>query len=153
MTSRNERAEASANVAEMHKAPFAPCRRARAYQIIVGEGGLTMIRGLVVLCVLACTNVAAPAQSPPGNLSPAQFDLACAMVTGAEMGASQNEKNSPRRDMAITIFTFYIGRLSGRDDSKDWNAIVRGHAVELQQQARSQKMFDTCLDFYTSKIK
>jgi hypothetical protein len=54
------------------------------------------------------------------------FDLACAMVAGAEMGASQNEQNIPRRDMAVTIFTFYLGRLSGRDDSEDWNAIVRG---------------------------
>jgi hypothetical protein len=94
--------------------------------------------------------VAALAQSPPGNLSPKDFDLACAMVAGAEMGASQNEQ---KRDMAVTIWTFYLGRLSGRDDSKDWNAIVRGRVAELQEAVRSPKLVDTCLDFYISKTK
>jgi hypothetical protein len=102
---------------------------------------------------LIAANVAAVAQSRPRNLSPGDFDLACAMVAGAEMGASQNEQNIPRRDMAVTIFTFYLGRLSGRDDSKDWNAIIRGRVAELKEAVRSQKMVDTCLDFYISKIK
>jgi hypothetical protein len=85
--------------------------------------------------------------------SPADFDLACAIVTGAEMGASQNEQNVQRRDMALTLLAFYIGRLSGRDDSKDWNAIARGRVAELQQGARSSKLFDACLDLYISKIQ
>jgi hypothetical protein len=101
---------------------------------------------------IGLTATLAVAQSRP-DLSPKDFDLACAMVAGAEMGASQNEQNIPRRDMAVTMFTFYLGRLSGRDDSKDWNAIVRGRVAELQEAVRSQKMVDTCLDFYISKIK
>ena len=53
----------------------------------------------------------------------------------------------------MTIFTFYLGRLSGRDDSKDWNAIVKSRIAELQEAVRSPKMVDACLDFYISKIK
>ena len=79
---------------------------------------------LAVGCFLIAADVAAPAQSPAGNLSPKDFDLACAVVAGAEMGASQKEQNIPRRDAAVTIFVFYLGRLSGRDDSKDWNAMT-----------------------------
>ncbi len=111
------------------------------------------VLALALSCFLIAEHVAALAQSGPGNLSPKDFDLACAVVAGAEMGASQNEQNMPRRDMAVTIFTFYLGRLSGRDDSKDWNAIVRGRVAELQEAVRSQKLMDTCLNFYTSKIK
>lgn len=89
----------------------------------------TTIRSVLCLavgCFLISVDIAALAQSPPGNLSPRDFDLACAVAAGAEMGASQNEQNIPRRDMALTIFVFYLGRLSGRDDSKDWNAIAWG---------------------------
>jgi len=52
MTSRNERAEASANVAEMHKAPFAPLSEGWGLSDNGCEGGLTVISGLVVLCAL-----------------------------------------------------------------------------------------------------
>jgi len=108
---------------------------------------------LAVGCFLIAADVAALAQSPPGNLSPRDFDLACAVAAGAEMGASQSEQNIPRRDMALRIFIFYLGRLGGRDDSKDWNAIAWGRVAELQQEARSSQMLDRCLSFYNSKTK
>jgi uncharacterized MAPEG superfamily protein len=108
---------------------------------------------LAVGCFLIAADVAALAQSPPGNLSPRDFDLACAVAAGAEMGASQKEQNNARRDAALAIFVFYLGRLSGRDDSKDWNAIAWGRVAELQQEARSSKTLDRCLDLYNSKIK
>jgi hypothetical protein len=108
---------------------------------------------LAVGCFLIAADVAALAQSPPGNLSPRDFDLACAVVAGAEMGTSQNEQNIPRRDMAVRIFTFYLGRLSVRDDSKDWNAIAWGRVAELQQDVRSSEMLKRCVDLYISKTK
>src|SRR5262249_4548455 len=108
---------------------------------------------LAVGCFLIAADVAALAQSPPGNLSPRDFDLACAVVAGAEMGVSQNEQNIPRRDMAVTIFAFYLGRLSGRDDSKDWNAIAWGRVAELHQDTRSSEMLDRCVHLYLSKTK
>jgi hypothetical protein len=55
--------------------------------------------------------------------------------------------------MAVTIFAFYLGRLSGRDDSKDWNAIAWGRVAALQQEARSSQMLDRCVHLYISKTK
>jgi hypothetical protein len=129
--------------------------------IKVEERGLMIMRRsimrsvlcLAVGCFLIAVYVAALAQSPPGHLSPGDFDLACAVVAGAEMGASQSEQNIPRRDMAVTIFAFYLGRLSGRDDSKNWNAIAWGRVAELQQDARSSEMLKRCADLYLSKTK
>jgi hypothetical protein len=103
--------------------------------------------------LLFAEGIPASAQSPPGNLSPTQFDLVCAMVSGAEMGASQNAKDVPRRNMYTTLFSYYLGRLSGRDDTKDWNGIVRGRVAELQQAARSPEMLERCSNFYMSKIE
>jgi len=102
---------------------------------------------------LIAAEVAALAQSPPKNLSRGDFDLACAVAAGEEMGASQTEQNIPRRDMALKLFVFYLGRLTGRDDSKDWNAIAWGRVAELQEEARSSEMLDRCLGFYNSKTK
>jgi hypothetical protein len=108
---------------------------------------------IIVVVIWAVIYTNALAQSPPANLSPRDFDLACAVAAGAEMGASQNEQDIPRRDMAVRIFIFYLGRLSGRDDSKDWNAIAWGRVSELQQEARSSQVLDRCLGFYNSKTK
>jgi hypothetical protein len=116
----------------------------------------TIMRSLLCLaaaCFLIAADIAAPAQSPPGNPSPRDFDLACAVAAGAEMGVSQNERDIPRRDMALRIFIFYLGRLTGRDDSKDWNAIAWGRVAELKQEARSSEMLDRCLNLYNSKTK
>ena len=111
------------------------------------------VLSLAAGCSLIPANSAAPAQLTPGNLSPKDFDLACAVAAGAEMGASQNEQNAPRRDMAVRIFIFYLGRLSGRDDSKDWNAMAWGGVARLQQDMGSSQVFDRCVSLYTSKTK
>jgi hypothetical protein len=66
---------------------------------------------------------------------------------------SQNANDVPRRDMYTTLFSFYLGRLSGRDDTKDWNAIARGRVAEWQQAARCPKMLERCSNFYISKIE
>ena len=117
-----------------------------------------IMKAILVALAASCSfliaaTVVALAQSPPGNLSPRDFDLACAVAAGAEMGASQNEQNISRRDMAVTIFAFYLGRLSGRDDSKDWNTIAWGRVAELQRDTRSSEMLDRCARLYLSKTK
>jgi hypothetical protein len=115
-----------------------------------------IMRSVLCLAVgwsLIAADLAVLAQSSPKNLSRGDFDLACAVAAGSEMGASQTEQNIPRRDMALTLFVFYLGRLTGRDDSKDWNAIAWGRVAELQQEARSPEILDRCLGFYNSKTK
>jgi hypothetical protein len=125
----------------------------RRFPISAPLPALRSVLSLAVGCFLIGADVAALAQSPPANLSPRDFDLACAVAAGAEMGASQNEQDIPRRDMAVRTFIFYLGRLSGRDDSKDWNAIAWARVSELQQEARSSQVLDRCLGFYNSKTK
>jgi hypothetical protein len=108
------------------------------YKALRERALMTIMRSVLCLavgCFLIAVDVAALAQSPPGNLSPRDFDLACAVAAAADIGVSQNEQNIPRRDVAVRMFIFYLGRLSGRDDSKDSNAIAWGRVAELQQQA------------------
>ena len=85
------------------------------------------------------------------SVSPKEFDMACAMTTGAEMGA--NSQSSEKRGASFTLFTFYLGRLSGRDDGTDWNKVVLGRVAELKDRARSDGLFKSCMDFYLSKIQ
>ena len=117
----------------------------------------TIMRSVLCLaigCFLTAADAAAAlAQSAPGNLSRADFDLACAVAAGSEMGASQTEQNIPRRDMALKLFVFYLGRLTGRDDRKDWNAIAWGRVAQLQQEAPASEILNHCLGFYNSKTK
>lgn len=54
---------------------------------------------------------------------------------------------------AFTLFVFYLGRLSGRDDSTDWNKVALGRVAELKDKARSDLLFSSCMDFYISKIQ
>ena len=86
-----------------------------------------------------------------GTLSPKDFDMACAMTNGAEMASDQQD--AKKRSAAFTLFVFYLGRLSGRDDSTDWNKVVLGRVAELKERARSDQLFTSCMDFYISKIK
>jgi hypothetical protein len=111
------------------------------------------VLSLAVGCFLIAADIAALAQSQLGNLSPKDFDLACAVAAAANIGVSQNEQNIPRRDVAVRMFIFYLGRLSGRDDSKDWNKIAWGRVVELPQEARSSQILGGCLNLYNSKTK
>jgi len=55
--------------------------------------------------------------------------------------------------MALALHTFYLGRLSGRDDTKDWHKIALGRVAELQDKARSSELLKACLNFYLAKIK
>jgi hypothetical protein len=48
-----------------------------------------------------------------------EIDLACAITAGAEMGASP--KGSADHSAALMVWTFYLGRLSARDDTINWN--------------------------------
>jgi hypothetical protein len=78
------------------------------------------------------------------------FDFACAIATGAQMSLSQNQSYSAG---AIAAFSFYLGRLSVRDDTTDWTVVVQGRIAEKQYAAPSPRLLTTCLDFYTSKLK
>jgi hypothetical protein len=84
------------------------------------------------------------------NLSPKDLDLACAITSGAEIRS--NPGNIEVQTAASTLWVFYIGRLSARDDATDWNNVVLGHIAEMGDKARSPDLFASCTDFFSSKI-
>jgi hypothetical protein len=108
-------------------------------------------RKVAVLLAILAAPILPRAALAAGNLSPKDFDVACAMTNGAEMGA--NPQGSEKRGAAFTLFVFYLGRLSGRDDTIDWNKVVLGRVAELKDKARSDVLFSSCMDFYISKIQ
>jgi hypothetical protein len=79
------------------------------------------------------------------------FDLACAVVSGAEIAT--NKPGSAERNMALDISFFYLGRLSGRDDRTYWTAVVNGRLAELKTKAKAPDLFGACAEFFTKKIQ
>jgi hypothetical protein len=85
-----------------------------------------------------------------GDVSPRDFDMACAMATGMELGA--NAQGSETYRAAFELHVFYLGRLSGRDDGTDWNKVVQARArAELKGRA-SAELLQSCSNFLGSKI-
>jgi hypothetical protein len=76
------------------------------------------------------------------------FDLVCAITTAAQM--NQDEQ---RAAATMPIHTFYIGRLSARDDHTNWTIVVASRLAESQWVAPSPQLLGKCLDFYASKFK
>jgi hypothetical protein len=79
------------------------------------------------------------------------FDLACAITASAEMATTQ--KGTRELDAAVAVWTFYLGRLTARDDKTYWGAVIKGRIAELREQAKSQSLYHTCMDFYLLKMK
>jgi hypothetical protein len=86
-----------------------------------------------------------------GDISAKDFDIACATTSGAVVAA--NPKGSQAHEAAFTLFTFYLGRLSGRDDDKMWSKVVVGRVAELGEKTPSPDLFSSCTNFYISKLK
>lgn len=105
---------------------------------------MRIIAALLLLSLPSLANAA-------NDLSPKDFDFACAITAGAEMGV--NPKDSEARAADFTLLTFYIGRLSARDDKTMWNAVILGRVAELREKARSADLFKSCMDFYLTKIQ
>jgi hypothetical protein len=104
----------------------------------------------VLNCILTAALLLPSFALAADNLSAKDFDLACAIATGAEMAVNQDTE---KRGAAFTLLVFYLGRLSGRDDSTDWNKVALGRVAELKEKARSDELFTSCMNFYISKIQ
>jgi len=94
------------------------------------------------ICALALSS-AAIAQ----NISAEDFDLACAVTAGAIFGSNPKAE----RDASKTVWTFYLGRLTGRDDKTIWNTVIKGRIAEMGEKAKSEEFYGKCIDFYTVK--
>ena len=70
------------------------------------------------------------------------------MTTGAQM--NQDEQ---RAAATMPAHSFYIGRLSARDDHTNWTIVVASRLAEKQWAEPSPQLLAKCLDFYASKFK
>jgi hypothetical protein len=87
--------------------------------------------------------VTAQAQSDKSD-----FDLVCAITTAAQM--NQDEQ---RAAATLPAHTFYVGRLSARDDHTKWTMVIVSCLAENQWAAQSPQLLGKCLDFYALKLK
>jgi len=101
------------------------------------------VRALLIAAAALLWAVTAQAQSDKSD-----FDLVCAITTAAQM--NQDEQ---RAAATMPAHSFYIGRLSVRDDRTNWTIVVASHLVEKQWAAPSPQLLGKCLDFYASKFK
>jgi hypothetical protein len=100
-------------------------------------------RGFLIVATSSLWAVTARAQSDKSD-----FDLVCAITTAAQM--NQDEQ---RAAATLPAHTFYIGRLSTRDDHTKWTTVVLSRLAENQWAAPSPQLLGKCLDFYASKLK
>jgi hypothetical protein len=87
--------------------------------------------------------VTAQAQSDKSD-----FDLVCAVTTAAQMNQDQEKAAA-----TLPARTFYIGRLSARNDRTNWTIVIASRLAENQWAAPSPPLLGKCLDFYASKLK
>ena len=105
-----------------------------------------MLAGCLALAVCTLLAVSARAQSVTE-----EFDLSCAITSGAEMGAKP--QGSAEQTAAVMVFTFYLGRLTARDEKTYWNDVIKGRVAELREKARLENVYTSCMNFYLSQIK
>ena len=84
------------------------------------------VRSVVAVLFIFAVPLLAAAQSDKPK---PDFDFVCAMTAGAQMSLKQDE---PQAAAAVAFFSFYLGRLSARDDSTDWTIVVQGRLAERQ---------------------
>ncbi len=97
-----------------------------------------------IIWLLALLNFAA-AQSSQDS------DLKCALTAAAEIGSSP--RDSPHYNAAFSLYIFYVGRLSGRDDRSEWSAVVSKRLGELKQKAKSESSYVACMKLFNAKLK
>jgi hypothetical protein len=101
------------------------------------------VRKFLVVAASFLWAVSAQAQSDKSN-----FDLVCAITTAAQM--NQGEQIAAA---TMPAHSFYIGRLSARDDHTNWAIVIAGHLSEKEWATPSPQSLGKCLDFYASKFK
>jgi hypothetical protein len=82
--------------------------------------------------------------------TPSDFDLACAVIFSGEMGAHQS--GTDENQSAWNVFSFYLGRLTARDDQTSWGPAIRNRFQELRDRSGPPETFIACTDLYKEKL-
>jgi len=104
-----------------------------------------IVRAFLIAASAVLWVLTAQAQSDKSD-----FDLVCAITTGAQLSLGQDEQRSAA---TMAAHSFYIGRLSVRDDHTNWATVVASRLAEKQWAEPSPRLLGKCLDFYASKFK
>jgi hypothetical protein len=100
-----------------------------------------------ICALLVGSGTAAVAQ----DIAAKDFDLACAVAASAVVASSP--KGAVERDAAMWLWSFYLGRLSGRDDKTFWAMVIKGRLAELREKPKPKELLSgKCMDFYTAKM-
>jgi hypothetical protein len=105
---------------------------------------------IIAACAFALTFASSAFAITMSDLSPNDFDLVRAVMAGG--WASKSHGTSQAEIAALQLYSFYIGRLTGRDDTTQWHTVVLGRVAELH----GKSLFDelkACTDLYISRTK
>ena len=105
---------------------------------------INMNRTAFAVLMISCQPVAAE------TIAPKDFDLACAIASSIEL--AQARKNTDEWHYAFSLASFYLGRLSGRDDQTYWSAVVKGRVAERRGQPNSEPVVAKCIEFFSQKL-
>ena len=84
------------------------------------------------------------------DISAKDFDLACAVTASAVVASP---KGAVERDTAMWLWSFYLDRLSGRDDKTFWAMVIKGRLAELRENPKAKELlYGKCMEFYTAKM-
>ena len=66
---------------------------------------------------------------------------------------SQAVRREPSSETLPCGWSFYLGRLSGRDDKTFWAMVIKGRLAELRENPKAKELlYGKCMEFYTAKM-
>jgi hypothetical protein len=85
------------------------------------------------------------------DLTPKDYDLACAVVAAIELAQMPNRDTADWWS-AFSELSFYLGRLTVRDNHAYWRQIIAGRVAERHNQPNSPDAVNVCLDLFNKTI-
>lgn len=86
------------------------------------------------------------------KVTPQDFDLSCASRSKIEADASKG--GTTNRSVAIAAWSFYLGRLSARDEKTNWDMAVKNIvAATTPEQKKDAALYTSCTNFYAAKFE
>ena len=86
------------------------------------------------------------------DLTPKDLDVACAVGVSIELVQISNA-DSIEWWAAFSEFSFYLGRLTVRDNQANWRQIIKGRVAEGHNQRNSPETESACLDLFNKTIQ
>jgi hypothetical protein len=86
------------------------------------------------------------------DVTPKDYDLACAVVASIELAQMPNRDTTDWWSV-FSELSFYLGRLTVRDNHASWRHIIAGRVAERHNQPNPPGAVDVCLDLFNKTIE